>query len=297
MTHIYRLLGVVAIVGLMALTACSSPGQSVPDESPAPEQPPVTDPAVYCSELADLAVLNSTRDAYSDVAPADFDAAVAACAENPDAIWPDTVQKIVQAAQNLSNLTQTFPISDIDGYSFDLGVDFGLVSITADPSSQPPGVTAAAREMSLYMKVVNTTPARELNFKKVNGIIEPLSLPTFLFAAVYKAGNPVCTAILGRTDRNCYWNLGFARMETGLNVAAGSEYVLKTWGGQPNGGEASLLLAGIPESSWAEIEPYLGKPDGYSIVYSGGDGGRFTTQCGEASTVFDPVFLVYTAPC
>lgn len=275
-------IGILASIGVIAFTACAPQAAAPPQVSE--DIPPAAESAGYCGELTDAAILEATRAQWADLAPEDFDAAVAACADNPDASWADVVLGITQPApQSLSNLSQVFPITDKDGYTFDLAVDFDLLSVTADPSSQAPGLTAATREMTLAMRLANTTPQRDIAFKEVSGIISPLDYPTFLVSAVYNAGNPVCT-LVWQTERSCEWLLGFGRMESGQTISAGLEYPLKVWGGRPNGGEASLLLTDIPEASWAEIEPRLSQPDGYRVTYSGGDGSRFTPLC-DTSTM------------
>lgn len=248
------------------------------DAAPEPTVAEQASPAETCADLADDATYAVTRELYSDTGADVFDAAVAACADDPGAAWQETFQAAVQDSSYVSHLRQTIPVTDVDGYSFDLEVDFGLVSVSSDPSTQPPGVTAATRNMSLDMRLVNTTPQREVVFKDVAGIISPLSDPTFFFSAAFDAGNPVCTVAL-HTDQGCEWPLGFGRMESGLTLAPDQTYDLKVWGGLPNGGDASLLLPGIPEESWAELQPHLTHPDGYRISYSAGDNERFPSLC------------------
>jgi hypothetical protein len=274
--------GILASIGVIAFTACAPQAAAPPQGSE--EIPPPAESAGYCGELADAAILEATRAQWADLAPEDFDAAVAACTDNPDASWADIVLSITQPGpQSLSNLSQVFPVTDKDGYTIDLAVDFDLLSVTADPSSQAPGVTAATRKMTLAMRLVNTTPQRDITFKEVSGIVSPLDYPTFLFSAFFNAGNPVCTLVM-QTERSCEWLLGFGRMESGQTISAGLEYPLTVWSGRPNGGEASVLLTGIPEASWAEIEQHLSQPDGYRVTYSGGDGKRFTPLC-DTSTM------------
>jgi hypothetical protein len=283
-TRIHRLIAGACVAGVLALTACSSAqGEPTdPDDSAVVAEEEVEAPvtATYCSELSDPAVLEATREYTDWVEPAVLDSAVSACAETPDAYWTDAVAEAELDATYISRVDQSFPVTDEDGYTFNIDVDFGLVSVTADPSSQLPGFTAATRETSLVMSVQNTTPQRDLSFREVSGIISPLDLPTFLFSASFNAGNPVCTQVL-KSDGSCEWTLGFGRMEDGQTVAADATYTLKTWAGLPNGGESSILLQNIPEASWAEVEPHLKSPDGYRITYSGGDYGRFTSVCGN----------------
>lgn len=261
--------------------------------SEAEEEALVAESAHLCSDLSDAAVLDATRQLSTDVDAAVFDSAVAACAENPGATWSETITEAELEASYISRLDQTFSVTDAEGYTFDLVVNFGLVGVTADPSSQSPGFTAATREMSLGMAIENTTSQRDLMFEEVSGIVSPLDLPTFLFSAAFNAGNPVCTLVF-ESDEDCEWALGFGRMENGQTVAAGRRYVLEAWSGKPNGGDASILLQNIPEAAWDQVQSHLSSPDGYRITYSGGDHRRFTSVCGESSMV--PV-LVQTSAC
>lgn len=209
----------------------------------------------------------------------------------------DALRAVMDSASptpaSLAGLRQTFPITDDEGYTFDLTVDFAIRSVTADPSGEAPGKTAAARDITLEMSLANTTAARDLTFKEVGGITSPLDLPTFLLSAVFDEGDPVCTLVV-ETQRNCSWFLAFGRMESGITIPAGGTYNL-TIGASPNGGGyPATLLGNIPEASWAEVQASLTAPDGYKIVYSGGDGSRFTPACGS-DTLAPPI--VWTATC
>lgn len=189
--------------------------------------------------------------------------------------------EVVEESSGLADLSQTFPIVDADGYAFDLTLDFTLNALVSDPATQPPGVTAADPGVSIDMQLANKTPARDLTFRDVNGVISPLSNPTFLLSETFAAGSPVCV-IVQKSDGPCEWLLGFGRMESGFTVPAEDVYALTTYSGRPNGGELSDLLEGIPEDRWAEVEQALISPDGYRISYSGGDGQRFTNLCPDS---------------
>lgn len=259
-----------------------------PDETP----PPAV--AVFCRDLSDGAVLQASLDASAGTDEQILNDAVELCANEPGLAWTDAlVHAANQPEPELSSLKEVFPITDDQGYTFDLAVDFELVNITADPSTEPPGVTAAKRTMGMSISITNTTPQRDITFKEVNGVISPLDLPTFLFAAVYNEDSPVCAAVQS-WDGSCQWIMGYGRMESGQTVSAGATYPLKVWGGSPNGGEISTLLRGIPEASWAEVSENLAQPDGYRITYSAGDGSRFESVC--ASEKMLPV-IVSTTTC
>lgn len=261
---------------------------ALPDDTPAPAV------AEYCRDLSDGAALQASLDASAGTDEEILNDAVELCAEQPELAWTDAlVQAASQPEPALSSLIEVFPITDNQGYTFDLAVDFRLVDITAAPSTEPPGATAAKRTMGLSISITNTTPQRDITFKEVNGIISPLDLPTFLFSAVYNADSPVCAAVQS-WEGSCKWVMGYGRMESGQTVSAGATYPLKVWGGTPNGGEISTLLRGIPEASWAEVSESLSHPDGYLITYSAGDGSRFDSVC--ASEKMLPV-LVSTATC
>lgn len=251
--------------------------------------------ALYCNELTDPEVVEVTRNTYmATVDDAQFDAILATCASTPDALFEDVMRDAIRAATVLSLFDQTVPVTDTEGYTFDLVVDYALTGLTADPSTQPPGLTAAVPKITLTMSIANTTPQRDLTFKEVSGIVSPLDYPTFLVSAEFNAGNPVCTQVR-QTDRACNWPLGFGRMESGTTVTQGSVYTLKTYGGMPNGGTESAYLAAVPEASWAELEPLLKNPDGFQISYSGGDGRRFTSLCEKNSLV--PVLVNTSGIC
>lgn len=200
-----------------------------------------------------------------------------------------------------SRFTGTYPVTDSNGYTFNLSVDFRLWGLASDPSSQLPGETAITRNTSLQMTLENTTPQRELPFQAVNGITSPLSLPTFHVVAYYRAGNDACNFLgsAGVSLEGCGWTMAFARMESGLTVAPDSSYELKTWSGVPNGGEDSILLQKIPEADEARAIAALQSPDGYLIVYNGAQPERFPTLegCQEPSMSYDPRVLVTTNGC
>lgn len=259
-----------------------------PDETPAPAV------AAYCRDLSDGAVLQASRDASAGTDEEILSDAIELCANQPDLAWTDAlVQAASQPEPALSSLKQVFPITDDQGYTFDLAVDFRLLDVTADPSTEPPGFTAAKRTMGMSISITNTTPQRDITFKEIHGIISPLDLPTFLFSAVYNEDSSVCAAVQS-WDGNCQWVMGYGRMESGQTVSAGATYPLKVWGGVPNGGDISTLLRGIPEASWAEVSESLSNPDGYRITYSAGDGSRFASVCTSEKML--PV-LVSTATC
>lgn len=291
-----------AAAALLALAGCAGTGADVEpaavDEEVAPAVPEQAEPASTCADLADDATYQATRELYGDADPAVFDAATAACAAEPASAWQDVYARTQEAAQYLSRLHEDIPLADADGYTFDLAVDIGLLSVAPDPSTQPPGVTAATRTASMRMQLVNTTPEREVVFEEVNGIISPLSYPTFLVAAAFEAGNPVCT-VVRTTDSGCEWLLGFGRMESGLTLAPGQTYDLTVWAGAPNGGEASILLPGIPEDRWEEVRPHLEQPDGYRIYYSAGDNERFPSLCdgGDLPAHYVAPVLFQTVGC
>ncbi|WP_156458814.1 hypothetical protein [Microbacterium sp. Leaf179] len=280
-------------VSVFLLAGCAAQGQPSQPVGPIDE---TSAPAVaeYCRDVADGAVLQASRDASAWTDEDIVNDAIELCADQPDLAWTDAlVHAASQPEPALSSLKQVFPITDDQGYTFDLAVDFRLIDITADPSTEPPGVTAATRTMGMSISLTNTTPQRDITFKAVSGIISPLDLSTFIFSAVYNEGSPVCS-VIQPWDGRCRWVMGYGRMENGQTVSAGATYPLKVWGGTPNGGDISTLLRGIPEASWAEVSESLSKPDGYRITYAAGDGSRFATIC--ASEAMVPV-LVSTAPC
>lgn len=287
----YLRLAVSLGASTILLTGCAAQATqpvALPDNTPAPAV------AEYCRDLSDASVLQASRDASAGTDEEIMNDAVELCASEPDLAWADAlVQAASQPEPALSALKESFPITDDQGYTFDLAVDFRLIDITADPSTEPPGATAAKRTMGMSISITNTTPQRDITFKEVNGIISPLDLPTFLFSAVYNEDSPVCAAIQS-WDGSCKWVMGYGRMENGQTVSAGATYPLKVWGGTPNGGEISTLLRGIPEASWAEVSESLSHPDGYRITYSAGDGSRFGSVC--ASEKMLPV-LLSTATC
>lgn len=241
--------------------------------------------AVGATGMGLPASLNSIRAYVNDWCGADL----AATSEEPA---PETSASEAPAAQGIGGLNQVFSLTDRDGYTFDLKVDFSLLSIDADPSTQPPGMTAAVPEIALGMAVTNTTPQRELSFKGQNGVISPLDLPTFFLFAHFNAGSPVCTTVM-ETDKGCDWVMGFGRMESGTTLAADASATLSTYAGIPNGGEEFRLLQGIPESSWEQIRASLLAPDGYRIVYPADDQERFTSVCetgpGEGAVIVQTV--------
>jgi hypothetical protein len=286
----------VAAAGLAACASAPTASQDAVRDEPTPQ----ATTAQLCGDLGDAGVLDATRKAYAQRFGDAFDAAVASCAATPDASFLDVATAEKDKASNLAVLDQAFPVTDKNGYTFDLIVDFALKSVTADPSSQPPGLTAANRTMSLAMKIKNTTAQRSLTFEEQRGIVSPLSYPTFAFYAAYNAGNPLCVALAegkknGHADLGCRWQLGFGRMENGFTVSAGSTYDLKVWGGVPNGGQQSVLLTGIPESEWSTLVPYIQHPDGYSVTYAGQDYARFQDVCDLPG--YDAPVILATSGC
>lgn len=237
--------------------------------------------------------LNNVRTYVSDWCGADLAATSEGTApETTASTAPETTASEAPVADGVGGLSQVFSLTDIEGYTFDLSVDFSLLSIEADPSSQPPGMTAAVPEIALDMALTNTTPQRELSFAGQDGIISPFDLPTFFLSAHFKAGNPVCT-IVKETGKGCDWVMGFGRMESGTTLAADASVSLITYAGIPNGGEEFRLLQGIPEASWEQIKASLVAPDGYRIVYPADDQGRFTSVCetgpGEGAVIVQTV--------
>ncbi|MEV7828375.1 hypothetical protein [Microbacterium enclense] len=284
-----RLLGTVAVGALAGMSMACSPANSAPAGD--------ADAVRTCGALTTPQGIEAARSA-SGADQEMMDRLVAACqGASSDTNMYDSLRAVMDSAAptpaSLASVQQTFPVTDEQGYTFDLTVDFALRSVTADPSGEAPGRTAAARDISLEMSIANTTTARNLSFREVSGITSPLDLPTFLLSAVYEEGDPVCTLVI-ETQRNCSWFLAYGRMESGITIPAGGTYDL-TIGASPNGGGyPATLLGNIPEDAWAEVQASLAAPDGYKIVYSGGDGARFTPACGS-DTLAPPI--VWTATC
>lgn len=277
------------ISAVLLLGACASPTAGpAPDE---PSQATVDEieevlPAVDCDELADEEVAAVTREFYTGYTPEQFDQILADCAANPNLSLIEVAVEVQRAASYLTALDQKFTVTDKEGYTFDLDVDLGVVSIEQDPASQPPGLTAALREVDLAMTITNTTAARELTFSSQSGITAPLSYPTLVLHAVYAADSPVCVAIRGEVRGfPCTWYMGFGRLEGNTTLAADAVLPLTTSGGPPNGGGLDQTwLTDIPEDQWPQVEESLRSPAGYAIAYGGGDYGRFADLCPGPST-------------
>lgn len=277
-------------LGILALSGCAA--QASPAALP-PELTPSPLTAEYCRDLADSAVLDATRAASSDIADIVNDA-ITLCEDQLDLAWSDAlVQAASEPEHALSSLKQVFPITDRQGYTFDLAVDFRLLEVTEDPTNEAPGSTAASRRATLTMSLTNTTPQRDITFQEVAGVISPFDYPTFRLAAVYSADSQACT--LARPQRgDCEWLMGYGQMQDGLTLSDKTTYRLTVGGGEPGGGAVSSLFQQIPEASWKAVQESLSHPAGYKIVYTGGDGSRFPSVCKGYSTA--PT-LISTTPC
>lgn len=302
-----RVGAVSASVALLAiLVGCAPPS---PSATSAGDAPAVA--ATECGELIDGDVVRATRLASEEIPEEIVDHALAICGADPSFTWAGALQAAYDEAESSATptptipdggrLQETFSITDRQGYTFDLGVTTAIYNVASDPSTQPPGFTAATRSVSIEMTLTNTTPERELSFEPVSGLTSPYNLPTFMFSAEFNAGNPVCTIALEK-DGPCSWVLGFGRMESGTTVSPGYEYALTAWSGMPNGGEESEILPRIPEESWPEIQAALSEPDGFSIDYSAADPHRFKSVCEPSDSQFSSLdallpTIVSTIPC
>lgn len=274
----------------LLLAACAAPSVDTSSESDASGGGSVS-PAETCDQLVDQEIIDATRSFFEFLTPEQFDQLLVECEENPDLLTYDVADSVVESASYVDQVNETFSVTDKDGYTFDLDVDFALVSVDEDPSTQKPGLTAASSRIQLDMTLVNTTSERQITFDEVSGIVEPLGYPTFLFAAYYA---PESAACYGNVEGGgCVWLLGFGRMESGLTIPAGGSYPLTTFAGAPNYG--AVLWESIPEDEWPEFEEALENPERYFIRYSGANPSRFEDVCGDADTQMPD--LVTTAPC
>lgn len=299
----------IAIAALMALgiTACSSQ-VSLSDSSQVQGQEQAQEADLSSRIQAILNSVNPTSeevgaliDEYEALAPDEQLKIPHEQIESLNTLYVELLGSGSEEVEGESRFAGTFPVTDSNGYSFNLSVDFRLWGLASDPSSQLPGETAITRKSSLQMTLENTTPERELPFQTVNGITSPLSLPTFYVLAYYRSGNDACNFLgsAGVALEGCGWPLAFARMESGLTVSPDSSYELQAWSGLPNGGEDSLLLHQIPEADEARAIAALQSPDGYLVVYSGAQPERFPTLegCQQPSMSYDPRVLITTDGC
>jgi hypothetical protein len=180
------------------------------------------------------------------------------------------------SAAGTAGPTATFvaPVTDGDGYQFDLAVDLTVSDLGGTVEHDKPGFMSAYFSLNLDMKVTNKTPGRTIEFEEVTGVTAPLSYPKFLVSAQWDVGNPVCQAA-SVVDEPCAMVLGFGYANTPLDADATN--TLDTYKGRPGGGFTAGLAA-FPESAWPQLQTALATPNRYLLSYDGGDYQRF--NCG-----------------
>lgn len=167
------------------------------------------------------------------------------------------------------------PITDKDGYHFDVSVNLQGVDLGRTVEFDKPGFMSSYLTFGLTIDLINNTPGRSIAFQSVAGITAPLSDPTFLLLAMWNRGSPVCAGA-DTTDSTkaeaCGMILGFGDATSPL--APGATQALDVKRGTPAGDRTSGL-AGFPEGAWPKIQVALSKPDRFVVTYSGGDAERF----------------------
>ncbi|CAL9469847.1 hypothetical protein SUDANB95_02797 [Actinosynnema sp. ALI-1.44] len=171
----------------------------------------------------------------------------------------------------------TFPITDKDGYRFDVSVRLSTSDLGGSVEHDKPGYMSAAFTLSISMEIANKTPGRTIEFHKVSGVTAPLGNPKFLLSAVWDQGSPVCTSVAVDASP-CALLLGFGYATQ--PITASSTAVLETRKGHPSG-HFTAGLAGFPENSWPQLRTALAKPHRYVLTYDGGKYQRFGCDLNE----------------
>lgn len=287
-------------ITVVALTGCSSTQTS---ESTTPE----VKPAQYCSDLmsANEDALQASEAWYRNESQLDeswWTEILRACDSEPALSVNEAIAAVALEGSSsadptgLAVLADTYTVTDEDGYTFELKVSYALQQLAQDPASEKPNFTAAVPAITLALDITNTTQQRDLAFEEQSGVTSPLDRPTFLLSAVFAQDSPVCAEIPSsqtfvEMPTGCEWYLGGGRLTNVLTLPADGSLSLTTFAGIPAGG--SVAVGGIPEASYAALEPLLTSPDGYRVRYVGGDMSRFSSPCDANYTKV----LVSTVPC
>jgi hypothetical protein len=163
------------------------------------------------------------------------------------------------------------PVTDADGYRFDVSVNLAVSDLGDTVEHDKPGFMSAYFSLNLDMEITNRTPGRTIEFEQVAGVTAPLSYPKFLVSALWETGTPVCRAA-AVADEPCAMVLGFGYANSPLEPDA--TLALDTYEGRPGGGFTAGLAA-FPETAWPQLQTALTAPDRYLVSYDGGDYQRF----------------------
>lgn len=169
------------------------------------------------------------------------------------------------------------PITDKDGYQFDIAVKLTTSNLGGTVEFDKPGFMSSLFTVSLSMQLINKTPGRAVKFESVSGVTAPLSNPKFLLSAVWDAGSVVCKAA-SISKSSCGIIIGFGYATTPL--APSSTITLETKKGHPSGW-FTAGLAGFPESAWPQLKTALAAPERFLISYDGGGYKRFACELND----------------
>lgn len=224
--------------------------------------------------------------------PAESDI-VTLCALWPDTPLPDLVldfarnpealSQQIRRASSLQGVDTVFSVTDVDGYTFDVHVQYRLQELEQSTANDKPGYMSAVFHSGLSFELVNQTPGRNISFKPMDMVVYSVGEPAFQLIAVWNGDRAICqTDYVDRSapGRECSIVLGFGFMHSDL-PAGGSSVLEDVYVGQVNNGSLGGVQ-GIPESAWPAIEDEILYPDDIRLAYRGGDYLRFWTQCGDA---------------
>jgi len=184
------------------------------------------------------------------------------------------------AATPAGGISGVVHVKDKDGYTFDVAYTYSPLRIEKSVANNKPGFSSALIRSRISLSVTNTTPGRNLTFAPFSGV-DPNQRPYVALIATWSPTSPMCrdlNSLTETSEQTCSMWLGFGRIMQPLGPDETVE--LSTDSGGPGGGGVAGI-GRIPDSSYEAVSTGLEHPDGYSIVYSATDAGRFSTLCDD----------------
>lgn len=167
-------------------------------------------------------------------------------------------------------LNEIIAVSDADGYTFNVELQYQLIEIVVDPASDVPGRTTVDPRSSTKFTLANTTEARDLTFGTASGIVSPVDQGLVTLQAGWYADSPMCNGEIpwklsegpNAGAGGCSIILSYARIGTGMS--AGVATTLDTYKGDQ--GKVSDLAEEFTE----QAKEHLTSPDYFIVALTDG---------------------------
>lgn len=266
----------IAALGMLTLASCSA------DYSDPSDAGTTADVSASESVTADVTASESVT---TDPAASEQTISGPSITPTPDAV-----------ASSVFKFSGVAPVTDEDGYTFDIAYDYQALEVYSDPADEMPGSTSARIRGNIDIQVTNTTPGRNLSFPLAGGISYPTSASAINLVAAWSASNPLCQAMNVREDADaCTATVGYGRLPE--EFAPGETVALEAYTGRKGPSGWTAGIKGIPEEQFDELVEYIENPDEMRLYIAVLDSNRFGVEMLDQCSLGVPVHPDTLAGC